>query len=296
MARLFAEGPQPARRGLALGTDSHVRHRRTRPARPADDHGAMPWLHPLPALLLATSGLALAQPVTQAPAPGPRWQWATSFGAHHYREPVADMELQGPEWGAHLRLSEFPAWPRWQVDADVLASAQRYDSPDGVLERVANVESRWRLLYQAWPGEAGHGLFLGPAVQTVYNDLRGRTSRNFAGYERRNLSLWLALQWRSPLAWQALPALAGLQLDAGRLVRGRQVSQLSQVDPRLSDLVHTQRHGRYLEARLNLRAQPLVLQPFVRHTVVKDSAVSQGFYEPENHRWQLGLSVRWPAR
>lgn len=260
----------------------------------------MTCLRYLLAVLSGLSTAVLAQTTAPAdPVPtageGPRWQWSTSAGYHHYREPRPDMELQGPELGLHLRLSELPAWPRWQLEADLLGSLQRYDSPDGVLENVENIEGRGRLLYPVWT-RSGSALFVGPAVQGFYNDLRGRTSRNFGGYERKNLGLWLVLQWRMPLASGALPALAGLQVDAGRLVRARHYSYLSQVNGQDPDVGHTQRHGRYVQARLDLRAHRLLVQPYVRHTAVKDSNVSQGFYEPQNDRWQAGVSVTWPAR
>lgn len=241
----------------------------------------------------------------EAPAPpsqaqGPRWQWSTSAGVNHYREPSQAMRLRGPELGVHLRLSDFPAWPGWQLEGDVLAGLQRYDSPNGRLDKVENLETRWRLLYPLWPREGG-GLFAGPAVHTLYNDLRGQTSLGAAGYQRESLGLWLAAQWRQPLhLLQGPSALSGLQLDAGRLVRGRHNSYLSQANRSFPDIGNTQRHGWYAQARLDLQAERMLLQPFVRYTHLKSSEESvEGLVrgvEPASRRWQVGLQVSWPPR
>ncbi len=271
---------------------------------------ACAWLAVAPSAgaqpLADTAAPAPASPALAADAGGLRWQWSASVGAQHYREPAVDVELQGPEVGVHLRLSDPVRWPRWQAEADVLAGLQRYDSNgSGVLRSAENVETRWRLLYQAWQRPGG-GLFIGPALHTHYSDLRGRTSLNASGYERENIGLWLAAQWRQPLRLSgALSSLEGLQLDAGRLVQARHTSFLSQVGPGYDDVENTQRQGWYGQARLSFKAQGLLLQPFVRYTHVKDSNFvparfgPQGvrlLYEPENDRWQAGLLVSWPAR
>lgn len=231
-----------------------------------------------------------------------RWQWSTSAGANHYREPSLDMELQGPELGLHLRLDRFANFPRWTLEADVLAGLQRYDSPaSGVMHHSENIETRWRLLYQAWPREGG-GLYLGPAIHTLYNDLRGSASRNSTGYERASVGLWMAAQWRQPL--EAAGSLTGLQLDAGRLIRARHTSFLSQANSSFMDVDNTQRHGWYAQAMLNFKARKLMLEPYLRFTHIKDSdlvlarvAPQRVFgYEPASDRWQLGLQVSWPPR
>lgn len=262
-------------------------------------------IRPALASLLLTAAIApaLAQPAPPEASPldsGPRWQWGTSVGMNHYREPSLDMNLRGPELGLHLRLSDFPSWPRWQLEADELAGVQRYDSPSGELDNAGNLETRWRLLYQAVPREGG-GLFVGPAVHTLYNDLRGRTTLGAAGYERRSVGLWLALQWRQPLsAPGTFQSLNGAQFDAGRLIRARHYSYLSQASSTYPDIGNTQREGWYAQARLDFKAQRLLVQPFVRYTRLEDSDESVvGFLsgiEPASHRWQLGLQVSWPPR
>lgn len=242
---------------------------------------------------------AEAAPATspgEAAAPSTlRWQWGTSAGYNHYREPSVAMRLRGPELGVHLRLSGFAE--RWQAEADLLAGLQHYDSPSGRLNRSENLETRWRLLYQVWPQGEAQGLYLGPAVHTFYNDLRGRTDLGAAGYQRESLGLWLAAQWRQSLdqGEGALP-LSGLQLDAGRLVRARHTSYLSQANGRYPDITNTQTRGWYAQARLDMPTERLVLQPFVRYTRLMDSDRLATGYEPASQRWQLGLQVSWPVR
>lgn len=254
---------------------------------------------PTPETSPATEPPPAASPSEPAADSGLRWQWSTSAGVNHYREPSQDMRLRGPELGVHLRLSGFAE--RWQAEGDVLAGVQRYDSPSGRLNQAENLETRWRLLYQAWPQSEAQGLYLGPALHTFYNDLRGRTDLGAGGYQRESVGLWLAAQWRQSLdrAEGSLP-MSGLQLDAGRLIRARHTSYLSQANRLYPDLTNTQTRGWYVQAKLDIPTERLVLQPFVRYTRLMDSdRVRQGLvsgYEPASHRWQAGLAVTWPAR
>lgn len=253
-----------------------------------------------------------APPATEpAAAAGPLFRWSTSAGYNHYREPSIDMELQGPELGLHLRVSQLPRLPRWQAEADVLGSLQRYDSPSGRLKNVENLETRWRLLYQIWP-QNDQGLFVGPALHTLHNNLRGITDRGAAGYQRENLGVWLALQWRQTLSadgpLSSLSSLSNLQVDAGRLLRARHNSYLSQANRNYPDIGNTQRKGFYVQAKLGFKAENLLLQPFVRYTHLDDSDVTTVALrgstltgtltgiEPASQRWQVGLQVSWPAR
>lgn len=269
----------------------------------------------LGATVLAQAPSPVAAPEPSAPpaaAPaadaGPLLQWSTSAGYNHYREPSIDMELQGPELGLHLRVSQLPRLPRWQAEADVLGSLQRYDSPSGRLKNVENLETRWRLLYQIWP-QGDQGLFVGPALHTLHNDLRGITDRGAAGYQRETLGVWLALQWRQPLSADGpLSSLSNVQVDAGRLLRARHNSYLSQANRNYPDIGNTQRKGFYVQAKLVFKAENLLLQPFVRYTHLDDSDVTTVALrgstltgtltgiEPASQRWQVGLQVSWPAR
>jgi hypothetical protein len=258
----------------------------------------------------ASSPESSAPPPAAAPAAaaGPLLQWSTSAGYNHYREPSIDMDLQGPELGLHLRVSQLPRMPRWQAEADVLGSLQRYDSPSGRLKNVENLETRWRLLYQIWP-QGDQGLFVGPAVHTLHNDLRGITDRGAAGYQRETLGVWLALQWRQPLSADgALSSLTNLQVDAGSLLRARHNSYLSQANRSYPDIGNTQRKGFYVQAKLGFKAENLLLQPYFRYTHLNDSDVTTVALtgstltgtltgiEPASQRWQVGLQVSWPAR
>lgn len=249
-----------------------------------------------------------ATPSAAAAAAGPLWQWSTSAGQNHYREPSIDMQLRGPEMGLHLRVSEMPNWPRWHAEGDVMGSLQRYASPSGRLNNVKNLETRWRLMYQFGP-QGEQGFFVGPAVHTLHNDLRGITDRGAAGYQRETLGLWLALQWRQPLSVDgALSSLSNVQLDSGLLLRARHNSYLSQANRNYPDIGNTQRKGFYVQAKLGFKAEDLLLQPYVRYTHLDDSEVTTVALtgktltgtltgiEPASQRWQVGLQVSWPAR
>jgi hypothetical protein len=132
-------------------------------------------------------------------------------------------------------------------------------------------------------------------LSTEWTDLRGFTTGGAKGYERFNLSLWLAAQWWiEPLSLPERPA----TLRAGVLISGWQASYLSQVSSSYGDVINRQRRGLSLaldapwqyvgwRGSLGLRVQRYA-----------DSGVdySPGLgpvYEPANRSLDLRLSVQY---
>lgn len=252
--------------------------------------------------LLAFSAQAQTPPTD---APWARLQWSSSATASRYSEPSLGMKIAGPELGLHLRMSDLRGLPRLQLEADGLVGAQDYSSRDGQLSDRRTFDFRGRALYQLVPTTADRGLYAGLAFQTSYSDLRGTVkpassgTLAIAGYERLNLSAWLALQWRDSLKWDLLPRVQSYQLDLGHLIEGRQRSYLSQVGGNWRDATNKQTSGWYLQVQGSWVAERgLTLEPYLRYTqVVGSDAVDAGVSrvtEPANNRWQLGLKATWP--
>ena len=212
-------------------------------------------------------------------------EWGVSAGMNRYQEKGL-MQLQGPEIGAHAKLSAWTAWPSAQLEADVLLGKQQYTSENsGSMNGVTNLETRWRALVPV--SDEFENLRVGLAVHTLWNDLRGTTSFNqktYGGYERNATQLWLPIRWSSTQAWD---------MDAGLLIVGKHTSKLSQVNTSYTDIVNKQHHGQYVQVNINLpMSSGDTLKPFMRYTHLGDSSVvvmnRDPWVEPASHRWQIG--------
>ena len=212
-------------------------------------------------------------------------EWGISAGVNRYQEKGL-MQLQGPEMGVHAKLNAWNTWPEAQLEADVLLGKQQYTSENsGSMNGVTNLETRWRALVPLLDETAG--LWMGVAVHTLWNDLRGTTSFNqktYGGYERNAAQLWLPIRWTGSQTWD---------IDAGFLIYGRHTSKLSQVNTSYTDIVNKQHHGQYAQVNLNLpMSSGDTLKPFVRYTHLGDSSVvtmnREPWIEPASHRWQIG--------
>jgi hypothetical protein len=229
----------------------------------------------------------LKEPTTPAHAHA-HAQLGLSAGFNSYTEPNL-MQLKGPEIGLHLRITDWPVMPNAQFESDVLLGKQRYTSETtGNINGVANIETRWRVLTPIFGStSAQQGFSSGLAVHTLWNDLRGTSTVNgetYGGYQRSAAQLWLPVRWASG---------DGLALDAGLLVYGRHTSKLSDVNRSYSDIVNTQRSGKYAQVAMQVALRNGgSLKPFVRFTQLADSdIVSMGgkyWLEPASQRWQIG--------
>lgn len=207
-----------------------------------------------------------------------------SLGLNQYKEP-GTMALEGPEIGFHIRSANLPQLMNFQLESDVLLGQQKYTSDkSGSLDRVRNIETRWRALVPLFGStNSTEGFSTGLAIHTLWNDLRGTTDTGKAGYERSAAQLWLPVRWASDNTWE---------VDAGWLLYGQHMSKLSQVSSSYTDIVNTQHRGEYVQISTHLTVDERTLTPFVRYTHLADSNVvdmgGQRWFEPNSQRWQIG--------
>jgi hypothetical protein len=239
-------------------------------------------------LVLGCTSAVASDSVTPREA-APKVQWGMSLGVNRYTE--TKMQLLGTEIGVHARISGLENLPQWQFEGDVLLGRQKYTSTDtGDLDGVLNVETRWRALAPVYSTGVGQeGLSAGLGLHTLWNDLRGRTSTNYAGYERLATQIWLPVRWTSAAAWE---------LEGGLLLRGTHTSRLSQANSTNADIRNTQTSGAYVQASTSLKLDDGTrLSPFVRLTRLGDSDTvrsgSQSWYEPHSQRWQIGAVLNF---
>jgi hypothetical protein len=235
-------------------------------------------------------GIAVFHQISAA-AP-PDLEWSVSAGMNRYIEP--EMQLMGPELGLHAKTRRLGKQAGVLGEADVFMGQQHYSSDTtGSMDRVTNIESRWRGLTRVMPGIGPtEGLYAGLGLHTLWNDLRGNSTTSNAGYERQAVQLWFPLRWVSNNRWE---------LETGVLLRGRHTSKLSQANPNDQDVTNTQKRGTYAQASwdysLDARNQ---ITPYVRYTHLADSDVvimgGESWVEPNSQRWQLGLKWRWDTR
>lgn len=237
--------------------------------------------------LMCGAVTVLFHTVPRAEPPG--LKWSASVGMNHYKEP--EMQLHGPELGLHVRTLSLGKQAGLLGEGDLFVGQQHYSSDQtGTMDRVINVESRWRSMTRVLPGTGNtEGLYAGLGIHTLWNDLRGTTSTGGAGYERQAVQLWLPLRWVSNNAWQ---------LETGILLRGRHTSRLSETGNGNQDVTNTQKHGAYAQVSWDYSLDPRnMITPYLRYTHLSDSDYvimkNQYWHEPESKRWQLGLTWHW---
>lgn len=163
--------------------------------------------------------------------------------------------------------------------------------------------------------------YTGLGYRILYDDGGGsRTTTGHYGYDRRSQYLYLpiGIRYFQPLSnsWALQPT-----LQANILMRGKQTSYLSDIDPQSSDIPNDQKRGFGFNADLMLtQYDPMdhcwpackynsfkphgwAFGPFFRYWEVKDSKQTQAqvigtpivvtFIEPENRAWEYGVRAAY---
>jgi hypothetical protein len=238
--------------------------------------------------LAAMATLSIWACASESSAP-PQWQWGIGIGSQTYKEPI--MQLQGPELGL---VSRWNAADTLKVEGHISRARLSYDSTrSGRMSGVPQTEGLLRILGPAWPlGQAGHAE---PTLQWSYthNDLRGQSSNGQTGYERHLNNLWAGVRWtqtQMPDHW----AVRDISLDLQSLVKGRQLSKLSQVGSAYRDVQTETRHGWALGLQVRIPTAHGDIVPYVRkqHLGRSDTVFNGLGYatEPEHDKLWLGLN------
>jgi hypothetical protein len=119
-----------------------------------------------------------------------------------------------------------------------------------------------------------------------WTDLRGSSSTGHRGYERLGVRGWWGVD---------VDPVPGARLGAAVLLHGRQHSWLSQANQTLPNIVNRQTKGWWLQLELAPVDRWAQLQPWfeVKHIAESDKQGRQGWFEPENTQWQIGVRKRF---
>jgi hypothetical protein len=254
------------------------------------------------AFLLGTSSAAIAQ---SSPEPNPLatrrgFEVGGQLAHYHYEEPNF-AQFTGSRGGI-LGAYTFP--PRWnrvffRVDGRESYGRLKYQGsgtqdsvPDLIIETrgVAGMDfpAGSRVLLSP---------YLGLGYRYLYNDSRGYTSTNAAGYRRYSNYLYapVGLTTRVDLGsrWVLAPT-----VEADIFILGKQKSLLSDANLGFNDVTNTQRHGYGYRAYLMVEKDHLAFGAFMHYWNIKDSDVQpiglgRAGLEPANWTRESGIEFRY---
>jgi len=232
------------------------------------------------AFLLGVAPASWAQ--TEAEGAGPFY---LGWVYQRYSEPQMHLAGHGIQAGVNLPIKPAFLLPENVHAAVELASLDYGSRYTGELKDVPSVQ--WQL--SAWwrgPQWVAMPWYTGPVIEGLWTDLQGQSSAGYRGYERFSLRAWWAL---------SIAPVPEARVTAAVLLRGQQNSYLSQANALLPNIVNTQNKGWWLKLELAPCAACKGIQPWLefKHLAESDKQGRQGWFEPENKQWQMGLRKRF---
>jgi len=258
------------------------------------------------ALLLVSSAVAIAQTSRESEPLATRrgWEIGGQLAHYHYEEPNF-AKLIGPRGGV-LGAYTFTRANRmfFKVEGRESYGLLKYQgsgTQDSVPDRI--VEARGVAGLDFFPGNRiSLSPYLGLGYRYLYNDSRGYTSTNAAGYRRYSNYLYapVGLTARIDLGNRWVLAPTG---EADIFILGKQKSQLSDANiAGLNDVTNTQRHGYGYRAYLMVERDHLAFGAWMHYWSIKDSdvqfagvvnGVRVGGLEPANWTRESGIEFRY---
>ena len=255
------------------------------------------------ALFLASSTAAIAQKSREPDPLATRrgWEVGGQIAHYHYEEP--DFAKLIGNRGGILGAYTFP--PRWnrvffRVDARGSYGALKYQgsgTQDSVPDRI--VEARGVAGLDFLPGNrVSLSPYLGLGYRYLYNDSRGYSSTNAAGYRRYSNYLYapVGLTIRFDLGNRWVLAPTG---EADIFILGKQKSQLSDANiAGFNDVTNTQKRGSGYRGYLMVEKDHLAFGAWWHYWHIKDSDVQpiglgRAGLEPENWTRESGIEFRY---
>jgi hypothetical protein len=248
----------------------------------------------LAALLIA--GSAFAQPEGEANplATRPGWEIGTQIANYEYVEPGV-MKLSGYRLGldGSGTLASGPLFGRIEARGsygflDYQGTGTMTGVPDFILETRALIGA------DVLGSDVSFSPYLGLGYRYLFDDLRGYTSTNAAGYRRYSnyyyLPVGFTLRFRLEGGWVLAPT-----LEADLFQSGKQITKLSDTGiPGAPDVTNTQSTGSGYRASLMLEKDNLAFGLWTNSWSIDQSNVtSQGLYEPANHTRESGIELRY---
>ncbi len=254
------------------------------------------------AFLLGISSAAIAQ---TSPEPNPLatrrgFEVGGQLAHYHYEEPGI-AKLIGNRGGV-VGAYTFPQrWNRvfFRIDGRGSYGALKYQG-SGTKDSVPDVivEARGAVGLDFLPGNSvSLSPYLGFGYRYLYNDFRGYTSTNAAGYQRYSNYLYapVGLTTRIHLGdrWVLAPT-----VEADIFLIGKQKSQLSDANLGFNDVTNTQKRGNGHRIYLMVEKDHLAFGAWTHYWHIKDSdlqpiGLGRVGFEPENHTRESGIEFRY---
>ena len=257
------------------------------------------------ALLLVSSSVAIAQTSRESEPLATRrgWEIGGQLAHYHYEEPNF-AKLIGPRGGV-LGAYTFTRANRmfFKVEGRESYGLLKYQG-SGTQDSVPDliVEARG-VAGMDFPSGSGVSLspYLGLGYRYLYNDSRGYTSTNAAGYQRYSNYLYapagLTIRFDLGNRWVLAPT-----VEADIFILGKQKSQLSDANLGFNDVTNTQKGGSGYRAYLMVENDHLAFGAWMHYWDIKDSdvqfagvvnGVRVGGLEPANWTRESGVEFRY---
>lgn len=252
-------------------------------------------------VLLAASSAAIAQ---TAPEPNPLatrrgFEVGVQLAHYHYEEPnfAKFIGTRGGIIGAYTFTRANGVF--FRVDGRESYGALKYQG-SGTQDSVPDliVEARGVAGLDFFPANrVSLSPYLGLGYRYLYNDSRGYTSTNAAGYRRYSNYLYLpaGLTIRFDLGnrWVLAPT-----VEADIFILGKQKSQLSDANLGFNDVTNTQEGGSGYRAYLMVENDHLAFGAWMHYWDIKDSDVQpigrgRAGLEPANWTRESGIEFRY---
>jgi len=254
------------------------------------------------ALSLAISSAALAQTAT---APNPLatrrgFEIGGQLAHYHYEEP-SFAQFNGNRGGLVGAYTFPPRWNRvfFRVDGRWSYGALKYQG-SGTQDSVPDliIETRGVAGLDFFPGNrVALSPYLGFGYRYLYNDSRGYTSTNAAGYRRYSNYLYapLGVTMRFDLGNRWVLAPSG---EADIFLIGKQKSRLSDANLGFNDVTNTQEHGSGHRIYLMVERDHFAFGTWWHYWNIKDSDVQpiglgRAGLEPANWTRESGIEFRY---
>ncbi|MEO8158843.1 MAG: hypothetical protein ABI648_13680 [Betaproteobacteria bacterium] len=254
------------------------------------------------AMLVAISPVASAQKGVAADPLLTRqgWEVGGQLSDYRYEEPNQGLKISGGRVGVTGAYT-FTSARRWffKIDGRYSYGSLKYEGsgtidsvPDSILETRA-------VLGKDYLPRSGVSLspFAGFGYRYLYNDLRGTTSTGAAGYQRYSNYWYVPLGLTSRInlngQWVIAPT-----IEYDYFIRGRQVSQFTDIGVGYSDATNTQTKGYGYRFSVMAEKGSWAFGPWMHYWKIEDSdIVPIGFgirgFEPKNETQEFGLEVKY---
>ena len=254
------------------------------------------------AALLSAISPAIAQTAREPDPLATRrgWEVGGQLAHYHYEEPNF-AQFTGTRGGI-VGAYTFPSsWNRafLRIDGRGSYGSLKYQG-SGTQDSVPDliVEARG-VAGKDFPAGSGVSLspYLGLGYRHLYNDSRGYTSTNFAGYRRYSNYLYapvgVTIRFDLGNRWVLAPT-----VEADIFILGKQKSQLSDANLGLNDVTNTQKRGSGYRGYLMVERDHLAFGAWMHYWNIKDSDVQpiglgRAGLEPANWTRESGVEFRY---